>query len=70
MKLLWILYSDNIHQKPGGRYGMKKYGIILLMLLCIFGLFGCNSKSMNYIIENEPEYRGHCSGGLRTIHFN
>ena len=28
---------------------MKKYGIILLMLLCIFGLFGCNSKSMNYI---------------------
>ena len=32
---------------------MKKYGIILLMLLCIFGLFGCNSKSMNYIIENE-----------------
>lgn len=37
---------------------MKKYIAILLTLLCFFSLIGCNKKSMNYIIKNEPSITG------------
>lgn len=36
---------------------MKKYMAILLSILCILFLFGC-SRSMNDIIENEPNITG------------
>ena len=37
---------------------MKKYIAIFLTIICILGLIGCNNKSMNYIIENEPSVTG------------
>ena len=37
---------------------MKKYTILLLVVLIIGGLVGCNNRSMYYIIENEPNVTG------------
>ena len=37
---------------------MKKYTMMLLSVLIIGGLIGCNNRSMNYIIENEPSVTG------------
>lgn len=37
---------------------MKKIKTIILLLLFIFCLAGCNNKSMNYIIENNPSVTG------------
>lgn len=37
---------------------MKKYISIILSILCILSLVGCNTKSMNYIIENKPSVTG------------
>lgn len=36
---------------------MKKL-IALVLLVCVFALAGCNNRSMNYIIENEPNIIG------------
>ena len=37
---------------------MKKSIILFLALLIVAGLGGCNNRSMNYIIENEPNITG------------
>ena len=37
---------------------MKKLIILVLALVCVLGLVGCNTKSMNYIIENKPSVIG------------
>lgn len=37
---------------------MKKFVALLLSLICVVSLVGCNSRSMNYIIENEPNITG------------
>lgn len=37
---------------------MKKIATLLLALVCVLGLVGCNTKSMNYIIENKPSVTG------------
>ena len=37
---------------------MKKYIVLVLALVCVLGLVGCNTKSMNYIIENKPSVIG------------
>ncbi len=37
---------------------MKKYIAIFLTITCMLGLIGCNNKSMNHIIENEPSVTG------------
>ena len=37
---------------------MKKLVALLLSLICMLGLVGCNSRSMNYIIANEPNITG------------
>lgn len=36
---------------------MKKISVIVA-LVCIFCISGCNNKSMNHIISNEPSIRG------------
>ena len=37
---------------------MKKYLLILVSIICMMGLAGCNNRSMNYIISNEPSMTG------------
>ena len=37
---------------------MKKIISFVLALLCALTLFGCNTRSMNYIISNEPSITG------------
>ena len=37
---------------------MKKIISFVLALLCALTLFGCNTRSMNYIINNEPSITG------------
>ena len=37
---------------------MKKLIALVLALVCALGLVGCNNRSMNYIIENEPSITG------------
>lgn len=37
---------------------MKKYIVLVLVLICALGFGGCNNKSMNYVIENEPCFTG------------
>ena len=37
---------------------MKKLIVLVLALVCVLGLVGCNRDSMNYIIENEPKISG------------
>ena len=37
---------------------MKKSIALVLALVCVLGLVGCNTKSMNYIIENKPSVIG------------
>lgn len=37
---------------------MKKLIVFALSLVCIFTLVGCNNRSMNYIIANEPNITG------------
>ena len=37
---------------------MKKRLVCVLMLICVLTLLGCNRKSMNDIIENEPNITG------------
>ena len=37
---------------------MKKYLLIILSIICMLGFVGCNNKSLNYIISNEPSIIG------------
>ena len=39
---------------------MKKYLLIILSIIfiCVLELVGCNNKSLNYIISNEPNIAG------------
>lgn len=37
---------------------MKKYIVLALTFVFALGLTGCNKKSMNYIIQNEPNITG------------
>ena len=37
---------------------MKKLIALVLTLIYVSGLVGCNNRSMNYIIENEPSVTG------------
>lgn len=37
---------------------MKKYLLIVLSVLCVLGMVGCNKKSLNHIISNEPSITG------------
>ena len=37
---------------------MKKFIALVLALVCLISSVGCNSRSMNYIIENEPSITG------------
>lgn len=40
------------------RDSMKKLIALVLTLVCVLGLVGCNTKSMDYIIENKPSVTG------------
>ena len=37
---------------------MRKYTALFFILVCALELVGCNTKSMNYIIENKPSVTG------------
>ena len=37
---------------------MKKYLLIVLSMISVLGLVGCNNKSLNYIISNESSITG------------
>ena len=37
---------------------MKKLIALVLAMVCVLSLVGCNNRSMNYIIENEPSIMG------------
>lgn len=37
---------------------MKKYWLIILSIICVLGFVGCNNRSLNYIISNEPSMVG------------
>ena len=37
---------------------MKKLIALVLAVVCVLSLGGCNTKSMNYIIENKPSVTG------------
>lgn len=37
---------------------MKKMIALLLALVCVLGMVGCNNRSINYIISNEPSITG------------
>lgn len=43
---------------------MKKLVVFVLAIVCILSLVGCNKKSMNYIISNEPSI----SGTIKEVH--
>lgn len=37
---------------------MKKWLSVVLTMIFVLGLIGCNNRSMNYIIANEPSITG------------
>ena len=37
---------------------MKKLIVFSIVLVCVLSLVGCNNRSMNYIIANEPNITG------------
>ena len=37
---------------------MKRCIVFILTLICVLGLGGCNKRTMDYIIENEPNITG------------
>ena len=37
---------------------MRKYIAVIVSIICVLGVVGCNNKSMNYIISNEPNIVG------------
>ena len=52
---------------------MKRWIACILTLVCIFGLAGCNNRTMDYIIENEPSIIGiveEVHDNLITVYIN
>lgn len=45
---------------------MKKLIVLTLAMICALGLVGCNTKSMDYIIENKPSV----TGIVKEVHDN
>lgn len=41
-----------------GGVRMKKFIPVILSIICLLSLVGCNNKSLNYIISNEPSMVG------------
>lgn len=41
-----------------GGVRMKKFISVILSVICLLSLVGCNNKSLNYIISNEPSIIG------------
>lgn len=39
---------------------MKKLITIVMLLIFVLSMTGCNNKDMNHIIENEPSIIGFC----------
>lgn len=37
---------------------MKKFISVILSIICLLSLVGCNNRSLNYIISNEPSIIG------------
>ena len=37
---------------------MRKYIAVIVSIICVLGVVGCNNKSMNYIISSEPNIVG------------
>lgn len=37
---------------------MRKCIALFFALVCVLGMVGCNTKSMNYIVENKPSVMG------------
>lgn len=37
---------------------MKSWIAFIIALICVLGLVGCNNRTMDYIIENEPSIIG------------
>ena len=37
---------------------MKKLIALVLLVICVMTLMGCNNRSMNHIIQNEPNITG------------
>ena len=57
--MCWIT-RQKIRQKQFDkeRDGMKRFISLILSLTFVLVLAGCNNRSMNYIIENEPSVVG------------
>ena len=52
---------------------MKSWIVSILVLVCILGLVGCNNRTMDYIIENEPSIIGiveEVHDNLITVYIN
>ena len=52
---------------------MKSWIVSILALVCILGLVGCNNRTMDYIIENEPSIIGiveEVHDNLITVYIN
>ena len=52
---------------------MKSWIVSILELVCILGLVGCNNRTMDYIIENEPSIIGiveEMHDNLITVYIN
>lgn len=52
---------------------MKSWIVSILALVCILRLVGCNNRTMDYIIENEPSIIGiveEMHDNLITVYIN
>ena len=45
---------------------MKRLAALILALIFVFGLVGCNNRNMNYIIKHEPSV----TGTVEKVHDN
>ena len=45
---------------------MKRLAALILALMFVFGLVGCNNRNMNYIITHEPSV----TGTVKEVHDN
>lgn len=45
---------------------MKRLAALILALMFVFGLAGCNNRNMNYIIKHEPSV----TGTVEEVHDN
>lgn len=60
--MTWLYFADKIDTAAKGKKKVKKaiVGVlaIILPLTFVLALVGCNNRSMDYIIENEPKVIG------------